>query len=301
MRSLAKAAGVVAGIGAACFTWGLVEAQLFTVRRFTLPVLPPGGRDLKVLHVSDFHLLPTQHRKLQFIRSLSELEPDLIVNTGDNIASPEAIHALHVMWGWLRFKPGVFVFGSNDYYGPRFKNPLSYVRHRRSTMPAGQEPPPLPTDLLRSRFEDNDWVDLTHRRHIMEVGGYLIEFRGTDDAHLDQDDYTSVAGPPSDDVDLSIGVTHAPYLRLLDAMTADGTDLILAGHTHGGQVCVPGYGALTTNCDLDTGRVKGVSTHTADGRTTHLHVSAGVGTSPFAPFRFACRPEVSLLTLTSTA
>ena len=106
-----------------------------------------------------------------------------------------------------------------------------------------------------------------------------------------------VEGPADASADLNIGVTHAPYLRLLDAMTADGMDLIFAGHTHGGQVCVPGYGALITNCDLDPARVKGLSTHTAGGHTAHLHVSAGVGTSPFAPYRFACRPEVTLLTL----
>lgn len=298
MRTLLGAAGVVAGIGAASFAWGLVEAKLFTVRRFTLPLLPPGGKDVRILHVSDLHLLPSQHKKLQFIRSLSDLEPDVVVNTGDNIASEAAIHALHVMWGWLRFKPGVFVFGSNDYYAPEMKNPLTYVTRLRSSH-GGDTPDRLPTDKLKARFEENGWVDLTHRRHTLELGGHVIEFRGTDDAHIDRDDYASVAGPPSDGVDLSIGVTHAPYLPLLDAMTADGTDLILAGHTHGGQVCVPGYGALTTNCDLDPERVKGVSTHTAGGRTSHLHVSAGLGTSPYAPYRFACRPEVSLLTLTA--
>ena len=59
---------------------------------------------------------------------------------------------------------------------------------------------------------------------------------------------------------------HAPYLRSLDAFTADGYPLILAGHTHGGQLCIPFYGALVTNCDLDTDRVKGLSTHTARSR-----------------------------------
>lgn len=298
MRRLLTAAGLVAGTGAACFGWGLLEAHLFSVRRVTLPVLPPGGQDLKVLHVSDFHLLPRQSDKLRFIRSLADLEPDLVVNTGDNIASNDAIPALHAMWGWLRFKPGVFAFGSNDYQAPRFTNPLRYVIRGRSEG-SGVRPTPLDTDALRRRFEDNGWVDVAQRRQVMEVGGYRIEFRGTDDAHLGRDDYSAVQGPPTEDVDLAIGVTHAPYLRLLDGMTADGVDVIFAGHTHGGQVCVPGYGALTTNCDLDPARVKGASTHSAGGRTAHLHVSAGLGTSPFAPFRFACRPEVSLVTLTA--
>lgn len=301
MHPLVKATGIVAGVGAACFAYGLVEAHWFALRRVTMPVLPPGGEDLTVLHVSDIHLLESQFDKIQFLRGLVDLQPDLVVTTGDNISSEPAIHALHAAWGRLKFVPGVFVFGSNDYQAPRFKSPLRYVSRGRSEIVHDNEASLLPTDVLRQRFETHGWVDLTHRRHTMELQGYRIEFRGTDDAHHDRDDYATVAGPPSADVDLSIGLTHAPYSRILDAMTRDGVDAIFAGHTHGGQVCVPSYGALTTNCDIDRHRVKGLSTHSADGRTAFLHVSAGLGTSPFAPFRFACRPEATLLTLTARA
>ncbi len=124
-----------------------------------------------------------------------------------------------------------------------------------------------------------------------------LEFRGTDDPHLGLDDYSLVAGPASPDAAVSIGVTHAPYRRVLDAMTNDGVDLILAGHTHGGQVCVPGWGALVTNCDLPTDQAKGASVHSTAKGSSWLHVSAGFGTSPYAPYRFACAPEVTLLTL----
>jgi predicted MPP superfamily phosphohydrolase len=119
--------------------------------------------------------------------------------------------------------------------------------------------------------------------------------RGVDDPHISRDHYDAVAGPFDPAADLSLGVTHAPYLRILDAMAADGADLVLAGHTHGGQLCVPGVGALVTNCDLDRKRAKGLSSH----RGAALHVSAGLGTSPYAPVRFACRPEATLLTLTA--
>jgi predicted MPP superfamily phosphohydrolase len=104
-----------------------------------------------------------------------------------------------------------------------------------------------------------------------------------------------VAGPFDPAADLSLGVTHAPYLRVLDAMSADGAALVLAGHTHGGQLRVPGVGALVTNCDLPRSKARGVSEHNG----TALHVSAGMGTSPYAPLRFACRPEATLLTLSS--
>jgi uncharacterized protein len=84
---------------------------------------------------------------------------------------------------------------------------------------------------------------------------------------------------------------------VLDAIASDGHDLIMAGHTHGGQVCVPYYGALVTNCDLDRARAKGLSRYEAAGHESWLHVSAGLGTSPYAPIRFACPPEATLLTL----
>lgn len=272
---------------------------MFTVRHVRVPVLKPRAEELRILHVSDIHLAARQHTKLDFIRSLSALEPDLVVNTGDNVAEAAAIEPLMSAWNKLRSVPGVFVFGSNDYYAARFNNPLSYVSRGRSEVGQAPDLKPLPTEDLRTQFTGVGWKDLVHRREVLEIKGHRIAFRGTDDAHLSRDDYSQVAGP-AEDADLNIGVTHAPYLRLLDGMTADGMDLIMAGHTHGGQVCVPFYGALTTNCDLDTGRVKGLTKHFADDRMAFLHVSGGVGTSPFAPYRFACRPEATLLTLTSS-
>jgi predicted MPP superfamily phosphohydrolase len=123
-----------------------------------------------------------------------------------------------------------------------------------------------------------------------------IHFRGTDDPHINKDDYASVAGLFNPDA-FAFGVTHAPYKRVLQSFEADKADLVLAGHTHGGQICIPFYGALVTNCDLPQGQAKGYSTF---GETKMpLHVSAGVGTSPFAQVRIACRPEATLITLSA--
>ncbi|MDO5678357.1 MAG: metallophosphoesterase family protein [Propionibacteriaceae bacterium] len=299
MSRVLKAAAAVAAAGAACFGWGLIERSLFTVRRVELDVLPSGSPDLKVLHVSDFHLLARHRLKQEFISSLAGLGPDLVVNTGDNISQAAAVEPLMAALEPLRGVPGVFVFGSNDYYAPHFRNPLRYLTHGPSSSDGERTRRELPFEELAQRFEGLGWTNITQGRAVLDVAGHRVAFRGTDDAHLDRDDYLAVGGPPDEQAFLNIGVTHAPYLRLLDAMTADGMDLIFAGHTHGGQVCVPGYGALITNCDLEPERVKGLSTHTSGGKTAHLHVSAGLGTSPYAPYRFACRPEVTLLTLRS--
>lgn len=294
--------GALAAAGAACFAYGvLIERTAFRVRRYTVPMLPSGARPIKVLHVSDIHLLPRQGRKRDFLRGLAGLEPDLIVTTGDNISSPDAVAPLIESLGRLVDVPGVFVFGSNDYDAPRFKLPVRYLLgSTRKASPdadaAASDHVALPTDELRAAFEAAGWVYLEERTASLDVAGQTLRFRGTGDAHHDRDDYAVVAGPASED-EVAIGVTHAPYTRLLDAMTADGVDLILAGHTHGGQVCVPGKGALVTNCDLPPEKASGLFTHEAGGRTSYVHVSAGVGMSPFAPYRFACPPEVSLLTL----
>lgn len=306
-RGAALGAAAVAGAGAACVAWGhFVERHLYTLRRFTVPVLPEGALPLRVLHVSDLHLVPGQRRRMQWVHDLAALEPDLVVNTGDNMSSTAAVPWVMATFDDLLATPGVFVRGSNDYFSPRPVDPLKYVTQGRSRY-GGRTQRDMPWRELVDGFEERGWVDLTHRRHRIEVEGVRLEFVGVDDPHLELDDYASVAGPAARDADLTIGVTHAPYQRVLDAMVADGAGLVIAGHTHGGQVCLPGIGALTTNCDLDPGRVKGVSrwwpgagsrpSAAAPDDAAWMHVSAGLGHSPMAPYRFACRPEATLLTL----
>ena len=92
-------------------------------------------------------------------------------------------------------------------------------------------------------------------------------------------------------------MAHAPYQRILNEFVAQGAQVMFAGHTHGGQVCVPGFGALVTNCDIPRDQVKGLSTWRHGAHTAALNVSAGLGTSIYAPVRFACPPEASLVTL----
>jgi predicted MPP superfamily phosphohydrolase len=286
-HTTALAAGsLVAGIGYA----SLIERNAFVVREVTMPVLSPGSRPLKVLHVSDIHMRPQQRRKQAWLRDLARWEPDFVVNTGDNLSHPKAVPAVVQSLGDLLSVPGVFVFGSNDYFGPRPKNPLNYITNPSHRI-TGE---PLPWQDLRAAFTERGWLDLTHTRREFEVAGLRIAAAGVDDPHLSRDRYDTIAGPASPAADLKLGLTHSPEPRVLDRFAADGYQLVLAGHTHGGQLCLPFYGALVTNCDLDRSRVKGASRW---GAQMQLHVSAGIGTSPYAPLRFCCRPEATLLTL----
>jgi predicted MPP superfamily phosphohydrolase len=298
--------GGVAALGAAGLGWaGLVERNWFTLRRFTVPVLPRGARPLRILQISDLHLMPAQQRKIEWVRGLAGLAPDFVVNTGDNLAALDSVPgALRAMEPLLEV-PGVFVMGSNDYYAPVPKNPARYLTRRHAQTPPGHTL--LPVDDLRAGMVAGGWTDLDNVRTTVHVRGVELELVGTDDAHVSHDRYPSVAGPASTAAALTIGVTHAPYQRVLDPMAADGARLIIAGHTHGGQLALPVYGALVTNCDLPTNRAKGLSrwwpgagsapSSQAPADAAWLHVSAGLGTSPYAPVRFACRPEATLLTL----
>lgn len=259
--ALRTAAGAVAaGVGA--LAWGtLVERNWYALRRFEMPVLAPGSAPLRVLHVSDLHIVPRQERRIQWVRELARLEPDFVINTGDNLSDEDAIpSALRAMEPLMAF-PGAFVFGSNDYFYPKLKNPLRYFddsHAKGEEMGVGR----FDVEPLRSGFTGGGWLDLTHRRERVEVAGVPLELVGVDDPHLEYDEYNTVSAEAASrrgEVAATLGVVHAPYTRVLDAMTADGADAIIAGHTHGGQLAVPFYGALVTNCDLDVSRVKGVS------------------------------------------
>ncbi len=293
------ATGAVAG--AALTAYAVWEARAYTLRTVELPLLPAGHRPLKVLHVTDIHMTPGQRSKQEWLSRLADLEPDLVVNTGDNLAHRDAVPVVTAALGSLLERPGVFVFGSNDYFSPTLRNPLRYLLPDTGTRNTNK--PRLPWPDLQRAYVDAGWLDLTNRRDVLKVGDTSFAFAGVDDPHLRYDRLDLVAGPADPAADVRLGVTHAPYLRVLDQFAADGYDAVIAGHTHGGQVCLPVLGALTTNCDLDNARAKGLHRHPANSRdgdpgSTWLHVSAGLGTSPYAPIRVACRPEATLITLT---
>ena len=299
-----KITAVGAAIGAAGLAYAAgFEARSFRLRRVAIPVLPAGARPLRVLQISDIHMVSGQRKKRAWLQSLAGLRPDFVVNTGDNLSDPDAVPELLDALGPLMELPGVYVFGSNDYYGPRLRNPGRYLLEKAQGRHGLNGNTPAvgvvhnPWEPMRDAFDEAGWLDLSNARGHLKVDGLDLAFTGLDDPHIKRDRYAEVSGGPETGADLSIGVVHAPYLRSLDAFTRDGYPLILAGHTHGGQLCIPFYGALVTNCDLDTDRVKGLSTHSLAGHRAYLHVSAGCGTNRYTPIRFACPPEATLLTL----
>ena len=294
VSNVARLAGAVAVAGAACVGYGiLVERDWYRLRRERVEALDPGQAPLTVLHLSDLHMTASDARRVAFLERLAAEPVDLVVLTGDMLGEPGGLGTVLEALG--RFRPrlgAVAVLGSNDYWAPRFRNPLTYFMGPSSRW--GRSSPRNPWRELVKGLEARGWTVLSNRRG--QLGD--IELAGLDDPHIRRDD-PATAVPANGDARprLRLGVVHSPYRRALDAFAGNGYDLVLAGHTHGGQVCLPGVGALVTNCDLPRDRVRGLSRW----GSSWLHVSAGLGTSKYAPFRFACRPEASLLTVVCRA
>jgi len=290
--------GGAVGAAAATVAAGLLEARAYRVahHQLTLPGRPASGR-LRILHISDLHYQRGQRAKARFVASLAELDPDVVIATGDLLADDAGFDEFASFLAPLLKLPGGFVFGSNDYFGPTPVNPAYYLKHRAGH--ARTKGPLLAWRRVRDALTAAGWMDLNNARARLSAGGLALELRGAGDAHIGMDDYAAGAPPDADWVDqpasLLIGVTHAPYRRVLDAMAADGVTLMLAGHTHGGQICLPGK-ALVANCDLPTSMIKDVHRYPFSvGQPAWLHVSAGVGSAPTFPLRTFCRPEACML------
>ena len=235
-RRALRGLGALAAVGVAGVAYAHVETKLFTLREATVPVLPPGSRDLRVLHVSDLHLVPTQQRKIEWVRSLAELEPDLVVDTGDNLAHVDALEPLLDALAPLLAVPGAFVLGSNDYFAPVPKNPARYLLPD-ARLPFASQPRLLPAAEMAGAMRGAGWVDLTNRRDVLDVGGVRLDLVGVDDPHLDRDVFPAPASqapaaPPEGGV-LRLGVTHAPYRRGRGRWREDGAAGVVGGRGAG--------------------------------------------------------------------
>ena len=292
------AAGAVLGVAAAAYGH-FIELNNFVVRHERLPVLPAGTADLRILHISDMHMIPGQARKREFMHSLAGLRPDLVINTGDNLSHIDGLPPLLDALDPLMDFPGVFVPGSNCYFAPVLKNPARYLWQARTPQEIEEgSRVPLPIGKMHDAFESRGWTGLINRYDSISIGGLRLEFSGVDDPHLRYDQHPGFAPEAFDTGStprVRIGVAHAPYMRTLERFVADGAQAIFAGHTHGGQVCLPGGRALVSNCDLPPSRAKGVSYQ----QDVPVQVTAGLGTSRFAPGRLFCPPEAVLVTLTA--
>lgn len=270
-------------------TYPFLEARWYRVKHLTVPL----GRALPridVLHISDTHMSAGDRGLRRFLRGLSgalERAPDLVVATGDLVEGDEGIDPLVASLGDLfpdaaRF----YVLGSHDYYNARFQSYAKYfaTRGRRAI-----RAPRADTARLEAGLAGAGWTSVINGEALVEVHGIPVRVAGVDDPYLQRHTTSHIAAGAKDG--LSIGLVHAP--DVVSEWLLAGFDLVAAGHTHGGQVRIPGVGAVVTNSSLPSALGGGLQ-RVGSG---WLHVSPGLGTGRFAPIRFACRPEVTVLRL----
>jgi len=276
---------VVAIVAAACVAYGIaIERRWYRLRSYDLAILPPGGPDrLDVLHLSDLHVVRGDTAKRRFLAALPDT--DVTVVTGDLLAEPEAVETAVDALGATRGRlASWFVLGSNDYFVPQPLNYFAYFRrHRKRRRAVGGRARDLTEQLTAE-----GWTDLTNSRRETTIAGLDVELLGLDDAHIWWHDLR--VAPRATDR-FGVAVMHSPDSAPETA--ALGYDLMFAGHTHGGQVCLPLVGALVTNCSMPRRLVAGLIRM----GPAILHTSRGLGTSKYAPFRFCCRPEATILRL----
>ncbi|QDT99354.1 metallophosphoesterase [Gimesia aquarii] len=255
---------------------GLPFNQIFSVeftgKKFELPRLPANWEGLRILHLSDFHFSGTLKREyfIELCRIAQETEPDLIIFAGDLIDEMKCLDWLDDTLSPMQAPLGCFfILGNHDWH-------QDSLQIRETMMKAG-------------------WIDLTTEPFLLEHEGHTLQLAGTEvpwmGAHpeLKQPAIEEGSGAESDFLLL---VSHTP--DNFHWAVRQGYDLVLSGHTHGGQVRFPLIGPVFTPSLHGTRYASGTF---ARGSTV-LHVSRGV--SGIHPLRLFCRPEISLLTLHTT-
>lgn len=283
---------------AAAASYPFIEARWYRLNRLSVPVQRDIGR-LSILHVSDTHHTGRRERLVRFLRSVPVHvgRPDIVIATGDLIEDDSGIEPITDALNSLDARYGRFyVLGSHDYFQSGFQ---SYTKYFSSK---GDRPPVKRADtaFLERKLQESGWVSLANRTEFIDIGAGgtggrgssesragRIRIAGVDDPYLRRD--TDAHIHRSSDELFAIGLTHSP--DSISRWMLTGFDLVLAGHTHAGQVRLPGVGALVTNSGLPSALAGGL--HRIGGGW--LHVSPGLGTGRFAPIRFNCRPEVTLL------
>lgn len=295
MPAVTRAMTGLVGAACACVAYGtFVERHWFRRRDHVLDGVVPSGPPLTVLHIADTHLTPPDRRLRDHVAAMAdEVDADLVVATGDLLGAEGAEQATVDLLSPLTADgtPGLVVLGSNDLYAPTPKSPLLYFTDPSARRIGAR----LATDEFVTGLEATGWQVLRDGWTTVTAGGRDLVVSGLDDPHLGASLPTADAVTPAAAGELHLGLVHAPYVAALDLLVDVGSQVLLAGHTHGGQVRLPGIGALTANCDIPRRQARGLSRW----RDRWLHVTPGLGQSCYAPYRFCCRPETSVLHLSS--
>ncbi len=276
---------VLLGVGVTIYAW-LIEPRLIEVRDqpALIPRLPTELSGTRILHMSDLHLKASHRgRARSLIRSAHQLRPDIIVITGDMIDSDENRDYVVRFLARLRCPEGIFaIFGNHDHYEYSFGDTWGGKKIGSKEND---------TAALREALAERDITVLANESVRLKIGGEPLWVIGIDEFAQGYDKSSELLNEaPMDDMLLLLA--HKPEMVAKAPLRIPS--LALVGHTHGGQIRIPGFGAIHPHTEvLDRKSNSGLVT--IDNQPTH--VSRGFGSSQWMPFRFFCRPEITLITL----
>lgn len=279
-----------AATGAAVAGYALSQPYRYGIVDVPVPVAASVPA-LSILHLSDLHLQARHRRLPEFLRELPRRinEVDLVLATGDLIEDDSGIDAAVETLNGVAARLGRFyVLGSHDYYQARFQAFTKYFR----TAQAKPKAPRAATTRLEEGLRDGGWVPLHNTSHVVDSTHGQIRIAGVDDPYLRRHRTDHIRRARTDR--LAIGLVHAP--DVVSEWALAGFDLVVAGHTHAGQVRLPVAGAVVTNSSLPTALAGGL--HRVGNMW--LHVSPGLGHGKYTPVRFGVRPAVHILQLASS-
>ena len=269
------------GLAAAGLAAGALEAMAVVRIDRDLPLrgLDPRLAGLRIAHVSDLHLgAPGVNRRAaqQALALLDEAAPDLIAITGDQLSHARGAGDLLELLRGLSAPLGtVAILGNHD---------LGYVRDPFSKAGPVPDYASVGVTLLR-----DETIAVEHAGATIAISG--IEPRRQERRQVLPPNGQPLLAPwPTSDADLHVVLSHYP--DLFDELPAGSRDLVLAGHLHGGQVCIPWPSGRIRLSQLNHAYTDGVFTR---GDAT-MHISRGVGTT-FVPVRYFARPEITILRL----
>jgi predicted MPP superfamily phosphohydrolase len=266
LPALAAACGAVAAV------WGLYESQWVELNEIDVPLagLPPELDGFRILHLSDFHLGTLSLNGHALERAVSWAEHDdleLVAMTGDLLSRQRGEKRLRDALRRLRARHGTYaILGNHD-------------------VDVTRDPFSGPTDA--SAVEEEGAVLLQDETVSFESGGRRVQIVGVDPRGWKRHRPERLANPKAD---LRILLSHFP--DVVQRLEPGAFHLVLAGHLHGGQICLPSPRGKLRLEHLRAPYWEGL--HRTAAAT--LHVSRGLGTS-FVPFRFLARPEATKLTL----
>ncbi|MBE0598757.1 MAG: metallophosphoesterase [Desulfuromonadales bacterium] len=257
-----------AALGAGVLGEALIrEPNSFEIREVVVPLAKiPPGRELRLVHLSDLHLRTFHRYYEQVAIAANRLEPDILLLTGDYLEENRNISEVRRFLKLLRTTSGIFAVQGNWEYWARLEG-----------------------ENLRRHFARAQISLLINERRDLELQGVPLSVLGLD--YPSAADTLQQLQKEADPGRLNLLLSHVPAFShdLLDGRI----DLILCGHTHGGQVRIP----LVHPFYLPRFSGRFVDGMYQVGDTdTPLYVTRGIGTSIF-PIRFLCRPEITLLRL----